>query len=225
MSNALQIGLFSPGNALELYETPPSVGLSYGVATVQAVALYGGVSFGVGSATAVGSALALANGMSLGIADTVIAQGLSNRGNGFSYGVATVFANNALALGFADGAATVDGVGLSHSEFAPYLMWNGYTSDGTAITIPLADLDAILDASEADAATGDWRKVMQSFLMKAVSHYAAMIAVEGGTPQTYRTLMRTNYNASYQGIYPALRRTFISRFNLDYATGNVADEP
>ena len=42
---------------------------------------------------------------------------------------------------------------------APTAVWPGYTSNGTRITIPLADIDG-LTAAQADADTGDWRAIV-----------------------------------------------------------------
>jgi hypothetical protein len=52
------------------------------------------------------------------------------------------------------------------SLLAPRAAFYGYTFDGTSLSIPIADL-AGLSAEEADAVTGDWRKILQKYVSES----------------------------------------------------------
>lgn len=225
MSNALTLGLYAGGNALPLYASVPSSGLAYGAATATAVAFYNGLSVGAATVTGIGLVTISATGDAAGEAITVVAQGMSTRGNGLAYGVATVIADNAYVIGTAAGAATVSGEGLSFSRFAPYLLWPGYSSDGTAITIPLADLNPILDAAEAHTTTGDWRKIMQSLLLHASEFYLNIVLSGETPPSTYRSKVVVNHDARHPVLGQTYRRSCRSHFNITFPSRRMADEP
>lgn len=52
------------------------------------------------------------------------------------------------------------------SVTCPQLLWNGFESDGTNISIPLDQLPG-LTAEKANATTGDWRKILRALLISA----------------------------------------------------------
>jgi hypothetical protein len=52
----------------------------------------------------------------------------------------------------------------------PTALFPGWTEDGTDITLPIADLPE-LTAAEADAATGDSRKIIYAFLEQFYAWY------------------------------------------------------
>jgi hypothetical protein len=91
----------------------------------------------------------------------------------------------------------------------------GYTSDGTSITIPLAALEG-LTAAEADAATGDGRKVAFELVKQIRDGFAALDPAPGRMNVTVGT--PTGVSAS------VVRRSFNLTFDVDIAEADVAAE-
>jgi hypothetical protein len=94
----------------------------------------------------------------------------------------------------------------------PTQIFPGYSSDGTAITIPLADLTG-LTAAEANATTGNAMEVLRTFIDKAQAQLAAL------TPET-RPVRSSLTKAAPSiavgtGILPGtLRQTYSASFDL-----------
>jgi hypothetical protein len=65
-------------------------------------------------------------------------------------------------------------------DITPQQLFPGITSDGTSITIPLTDLPG-LSAAEADATTGDGRKVFYGIIEQ--SHQALSALDAANRPQ------------------------------------------
>jgi hypothetical protein len=103
-----------------------------------------------------------------------------------------------------------------NTRFDPPLLWPNYTSDGTNITIPIADLEG-LTAEEADAATGDWRKILQAFLLSAVTYHRSFVWSD--QPRTYSA-----FSAEFERV-PTLVRRFLIAFHTTLSEANVAQEP
>lgn len=224
MGNALTLGLYSPGNGLTLYASVPSVGLAAGQATAVAIPLHVGYAAGAATVAGVTQLVYQSVGGANGVA-SVVAIGLSNRGNGLAQGVATVLANNSLVVGTASGSATASGAGASYTRFAPFLLWPGYSSDGSEITIPLVDIDPILDAATADATTGDWRKIMQALCMTASAYYQTLADSNEGALLTARARVFYNYSARHAVFGNTLKRTAVYQVHIDHETGDIANEP
>lgn len=94
----------------------------------------------------------------------------------------------------------------------PTQLFPGYTSDGTAITIPLADLTG-LTAAEANAATGNAMEVLRTIIDKAQAQLAAL------TPETRPVRSSLTKGAPSiavgTGIVPGtLRQTYSASFDL-----------
>lgn len=224
MANTLYIGVQATGNDLYIWGLQPSSGLAYGTSTVLGVVVPVGLVYGTSNVEGAGLALAEATGGVQGSVE-VVGQMLSNRGDGSAAGSAAAIADNTLMFAYSDGVATVEGEGLSHSEFAPFFMWPNFSTDTASITIPIADLAGDLDATEADPVTGDWRKILQAFMQQMEAHYSTLEEQAEGPPRTTRSHIVTNYSAKHPVFGTTLRRTTLAHFYLDYQTGNVAQEP
>jgi hypothetical protein len=101
-------------------------------------------------------------------------------------------------------------------SLSPVYVIDGYSSDGTNITIPIASLIG-LTAAEADAITGDWREILQAILLKAVEHH-----------RTYRwSLQPQTYNPFGMNLFrtQTFDRHFGITFYTDMGEPNVAPEP
>lgn len=91
----------------------------------------------------------------------------------------------------------------------------GYTSDGTSVTIPLTALPG-LTATEADAATGDGRKVSFEIIKALQSGYAGLTPAPARMNATIAT--PTGVNAT------TVRRGYTFQFEVDIADADVAPE-
>lgn len=60
---------------------------------------------------------------------------------------------------------------------APTAVFSSYESDGTTISIDIADLDG-LTAAEANATTGDLRSVALAFPSTFYAHYAGLATAD-----------------------------------------------
>jgi hypothetical protein len=94
----------------------------------------------------------------------------------------------------------------------PTQLFPGYTSDGTSITIPLADLTG-LTAAEANATSGNAMEILRTIIDKAQAQIAAL------TPET-RPVRSSLTKAAPSiavgtGIVPGtLRQTYTVSFDL-----------
>jgi hypothetical protein len=102
----------------------------------------------------------------------------------------------------------------------PAQIFPGYTSDGTVITIPIADLDGLTPA-EADAATGNAMELLRMIIEKAQTQLNAMattarparatltkdpVAIAAGTgvaPGTLRQGYRLTFDLTPTSLEPA----------------------
>jgi hypothetical protein len=93
-----------------------------------------------------------------------------------------------------------------------------WSEDGTDITLPIASLPQ-LTAEEADAATGDIRKIAFAIADKL---YAAWMATASADRPSKMTLTRgTNIN-DQTGV---IVRSYTLQFELESVAEEVADEP
>lgn len=92
-------------------------------------------------------------------------------------------------------------------NYAPTSIWPSYSSDGTNITIPIAQLPG-LSAAEADAVTGDWREVMQT-MVRTLNNYLEQIALSART----RTVTANEFIQSYD--YPIVKHDWQMVFRTD----------
>jgi hypothetical protein len=100
--------------------------------------------------------------------------------------------------------------------FPPFLVWPGYSSDGTNITIPIADLPG-LSAAEADATTGDWREILQAILRSSWQHEDP-IQDWFSKPNTYTLFTKDFYRTTIDSYFQV-------KFLTDMGAPNVAPEP
>lgn len=94
----------------------------------------------------------------------------------------------------------------------------GWSEDGTNITLPIASLPE-LTAAEADADTGDIRKVMYALMSK-------MQAVWDALPSADRPTRMTLYHtASVDPTSGIITHSFTATFKNSVSAQDVADEP
>lgn len=113
---------------------------------------------------------------------------------------------------FSSGEVVVD----FWATLAPKFVFPGYSSDGTNITIPIDNLIG-LTAAEADATTGDWREILQAWLLKATEYQRSI--VWSSQARAYDI-----FQMDRQKI-PELDRYFRVNFYINYGVPHVAPEP
>lgn len=89
---------------------------------------------------------------------------------------------------------------------------NGWTEDGTNITVPIASF-AELTAAEADATTGDIRKVAFALAEKLYALYVAMSV--GDRPAKFVAQRSTSTNDANNTAV----RTYVFTFQTDVSAG------
>ena len=100
----------------------------------------------------------------------------------------------------------------------PTALFPGYTSDGTSVTIPLAALGG-LSAAEADAATGDGRKVAFELAKNMHEKIQAM------APEVRPTQFITSESTPTGQGPNEVRKSYTLTFDVNIASVDVADEP
>ena len=94
----------------------------------------------------------------------------------------------------------------------------GYSATASAISIPLSALPG-LDASEADASTGDIRKIARAL---SAALYAAYIGEDAADRPSRMVLSRSTY---VDDSANTMRRTYTARFDVQAGEEEVAAEP
>ena len=105
---------------------------------------------------------------------------------------------------------------LDPRVFPPFLIWPGYSSDGTSLTIPIAELPG-LSVVEADAVTGDWREILQTIFRSSWQH-ESQITDWFSKPDTYMIFTKDFYNSTIDSYFQI-------KFITDMGEPNVAPEP
>jgi len=100
---------------------------------------------------------------------------------------------------------------------APGTWLDNWTEDGTDITVPLATFPE-LTAAEADAATGDIRKVMWALMQKIYDAWTDTAAAD--RPAKW-TISKSAVIDSTTGI---VTNTFTVRFYTEISSQEVSDE-
>lgn len=103
-------------------------------------------------------------------------------------------------------------------NLAPGHWLDGYSADSNEITIPLAALPG-LSSAEADASTGDIRKVARAII--AALHAAYIDEAEADRPTQMQLSRYTNVDENNN----TTTRTYQARFNVAVAAEEVVDEP
>lgn len=99
----------------------------------------------------------------------------------------------------------------------PNVLFPGYDADATSITIPLSALSG-LTAAEADAVTGDGRKVAYE-LTKAIAERLLAIPAASRPTRMAATI------GTLQGLTPTLaRRSYTLSYDVDASGADVAPE-
>ena len=91
-----------------------------------------------------------------------------------------------------------------------------WSEDGTDITVPIASFSE-LTAAEADATTGDWRKIVFAFLEHLYSYYTSL---PSGDQPTKLAITRTTTVTSED----VMTRTYTIRITSDILSKEVSDE-
>lgn len=105
---------------------------------------------------------------------------------------------------------------------APTAIFAGYSSDGTDITIPIADITG-LTAAEAHATTGDWRNIFLSLCYTVLSYYDSL--ADADKPQAFTPDMPTVQRVRTGDLAGTLRQVYSFEFYNELPDTNVADEP
>jgi hypothetical protein len=105
---------------------------------------------------------------------------------------------------------------------APTQLFPGYSSDGTNITIPIADIEG-LTAAEANSTTGDWREIFYGLCTTVFIHYNGLVAAD--KPQAFKANPPSRYAVESGALSGTFRETFQFQFWNEYAYGDVVDEP
>lgn len=105
---------------------------------------------------------------------------------------------------------------------APTELFAGYSSDGTNITIPIADILG-LTAAEAHATTGDWRSIFLSLCATAFTHYNDL--VEEDRPTAFVASPPTQYPVTSGDLEGTFKQTYAFVFYNTFSMPDVADEP
>ena len=103
-------------------------------------------------------------------------------------------------------------------NLAPSHWLTGYSADSDGITIPLSALPG-LSAAEANASTGDIRKVARAIC--AALHAAYLGEAEADRPQQMEISRYTNIDESTD----TTTRTYNARFVVAVGEEEVVDEP
>lgn len=103
-------------------------------------------------------------------------------------------------------------------NLAPSHWLDGYTADSTGITIPLSALPG-LSAAEANASTGDIRKVARAIF--AALHAAYLGEAEADRPSQ----MQLSRYTSVDEENDTTTRTYQARFVVEVGEEEVVDEP
>lgn len=109
-------------------------------------------------------------------------------------------------------------------NYVPTNMWPGYTSDGTNITIPIAEIPG-LSVAEANAVTGDWRDVFQALLLNLDEYMDWTREDAVGVyirPRTVHIAVFENWNLP---TVNQMKRSVRIKFNIHYAMQTLAEEP
>lgn len=221
MSNELRLGAQPAGNTL--YLTPAGFALGsivdqdavFGIpSTFGAVFEFDIVSgIGLRSVTAIGAVEDV---------DVLFGIGRSNIGYGAIVDQDVTENNNTLAVGRVLDEDGISGVGEWTFWFAPTKIWPGFTSDGTSVSIPIAELGGQLTAAEADTATGDWREVLMALLLSVNAYHKAMPVKN--RPRTFQSNELVDWNYQHRQLGRVIRREIWERINIEFSTRKVADE-
>ena len=106
---------------------------------------------------------------------------------------------------------------LTYSEL-PTAWIASWSEDGTNVTFPIASVPE-LSAAEADAATGDFRRVWYAICKQIADEYEELPVVERPAK------MRVFSSASIDPNTNTVSRSFTMQFDTDVLTEEVQDEP
>jgi hypothetical protein len=91
-----------------------------------------------------------------------------------------------------------------------------WSEDGTDVTFPIASISE-LTAGEADATTGDWRKILFALLEHFYTYYTTLPS--GDQPGRVTITRSTTVDSN-----DVMTRTYTFRITSDILTKEVADE-
>jgi hypothetical protein len=105
---------------------------------------------------------------------------------------------------------------------SPSALFPNYSSNGTNITIPLADIEG-LTAAEAHTTSGDWRNIFLSICHTALQHYDSLATAD--KPQAFTADMPTVGRVRTGALAGSLRQVYSFEFYNELPITDVADEP
>jgi hypothetical protein len=104
----------------------------------------------------------------------------------------------------------------------PTLMWPGYSSNGTTISINIADLPG-LSVADANTLTGDWRAIMLAIISKAYTYYTGLPTAD--KPAAFVSRAPTIQPVTAGDLINTFKMTYSMDFYNEYCTPDMADEP
>ena len=93
------------------------------------------------------------------------------------------------------------------ANILPTDLFNSYSSDGTTMSIDLADLNG-LSAAEADATTGDGREIVRALVQTVAAKISALATAD--RPTAFRI------SSSTVTVTDGVRETISMSFDVDY---------
>lgn len=102
----------------------------------------------------------------------------------------------------------------------PTTLIDGYASDGTNITLPIADLPG-LTVAEANAATGDGREIVRAILDNVLASYTALAT----KPTKFTITSPPMTLAPGGGTRGVLRKSYTLTFDLEPQGFEMDSEP
>lgn len=105
---------------------------------------------------------------------------------------------------------------------SPSALFPSYASDGTTISIDIADLYGLTSA-EANASSGDWREIALAFCATLFIHMNELAEEDAPQAVDYSVPTQAAINTGdFAGNY---WQTFTFKFVIPFGSGDVVDEP
>lgn len=221
MANDLILGRQPAGNTLYLFPAGYALGAVTDEDVLVGIPPTFGVVFEVDIVEGIGRFAFYVSGA---VTDSDVLSGIGQSNTGFGAIVDSDAAacDTLVAIAPVTDSDTLVGEGGLTFLFAPTKIWPGFTSDGTSITIPIAELGGQLTAAEASMTAGDWREVLMALLLSVNTFHKAMPA--SNRPRTFQSNELIDWNYQHRTLGRVIRREVFERINIEYATRRVASE-
>jgi hypothetical protein len=104
----------------------------------------------------------------------------------------------------------------------PSAMFAGYSSDGTNITIPIANI-AGLTVTEANAVSGDLREIAHGICTTIYLYYSGLPTED--KPSAFKAVDPTRYAQTSGSLSGSFKETFQFQFWTSLGLPSVVEEP